>query len=466
MRILPPVAPTPEQLTILADSKPGYTLIRGAAGSGKTTTALLRLRQLCDSWLARRNRLGIADPVRVLVLTYNRTLEGYITELARQQIAGSVGLQLEVYTFGKWAKHLLGDVDIIDRDASTDLLRPLLTGFQSEKEFLLDEIEYLLGRFLPDDLESYLTARRDGRGTSPRVEQSLRQRLLDEVVGPYSAKKQASGVLDWNDVAVQAGKVSDVPPWDVVVIDEAQDFHANQIRAIVSHLAEPFSMTLVIDAIQRIYPRFFSWKEAGVTEFARVHRLGKNYRNTKQIAAFARPLVEGIPLDDDGALPNFDACNSEGSMPIVVAGTYSEQIDYMLRHLATRVDLADQSVVFMQVRGSGWFNYLRQRLRNAGLPWVELQRASEWPTGTEAIALCTMHSAKGLEFDHVLMPGLNGEVTPHGSEEGDTQLDQLRRLVAMALGRARKSVMVGYKPEDPSTIIQLLNPETFELVQL
>jgi hypothetical protein len=41
----------------------GYVLIRGA-GSGKTTTALLLLRQLCDSWLARRERLGLVAPVR------------------------------------------------------------------------------------------------------------------------------------------------------------------------------------------------------------------------------------------------------------------------------------------------------------------------------------------------------------------------------------------------------------------
>ena len=107
MRILPPVPPTPEQLKILADDKPGFVLIRGAAGSGKTTTALLRLRQLCSSWVARRERLGLVEPVRVLVLTYNRTLEGYISELARQQVVGHPGLQLEVRTFGKWALGLV-----------------------------------------------------------------------------------------------------------------------------------------------------------------------------------------------------------------------------------------------------------------------------------------------------------------------------------------------------------------------
>ena len=149
MRILPAVTPTPEQLKILADSKPGFVLIRGAAGSGKTTTALLRLRQLCDTWLMRNQRLGVDDPVRVLVLTYNRTLQGYIAELARQQVADHRYLQLEVSTFGKWAVDLLGRTEILDHADTARLPRPHLVGFPASESFLVEEIEYLLGRFEP-----------------------------------------------------------------------------------------------------------------------------------------------------------------------------------------------------------------------------------------------------------------------------------------------------------------------------
>src|SRR5437870_11877014 len=102
MRILPPVRPSSEQLKVLSDSRPGLRLIRGAAGSGKTTTALYRLKQLTSSRLKRQARLELADPVRVLVLTYNRTLEGYIRELARQQVASDARPALAVTTFGKW----------------------------------------------------------------------------------------------------------------------------------------------------------------------------------------------------------------------------------------------------------------------------------------------------------------------------------------------------------------------------
>ena len=82
------------------------------------------------------------------------------------------------------------------------------------------------------------------------------------------------------------------------------------------------------------------------------------------------------------------------------------------------------------------------------------------------LALSTIHSAKGLEFDHVLMPGLNSQVTPHGNEDGDGTLDFLRRLVAMGVGRARKTVMLGYKPGERSAVFDLIDPETYDFVEV
>jgi superfamily I DNA/RNA helicase len=100
------------------------------------------------------------------------------------------------------------------------------------------------------------------------------------------------------------------------------------------------------------------------------------------------------------------------------------------------------------------------------MPWVELTRKSIWPSGSESLALCTISSAKGLEFDHVFMPGMNAQVTPHGDDEGDVHFDRIRRLVAMGIGRARKSVMMGYKPGERSAVFDLLDPETYTMVEI
>ncbi|MFT7840688.1 3'-5' exonuclease [Saccharothrix sp. BKS2] len=466
MRILQPVEPTAEQLTVLRHTKPGVALIKGAAGSGKTTTALYRLKLLCGQWLARRRRLGLEAPVRVLVMTYNRTLEGYIAELARQQVQGDEHLELTVTTFSKWALGLLPvQPQTLDFEDVGTMLRRLARELPGNPDFWAEEVDYLLGRFPSDHLDSYLTVRREGRGTSPRVDHALRQRLLEEVVLPYQEAKRSSSTMDWNDVALAAGAVTGMPPWDVVIIDEAQDFSANQIRSVLTHLAEPHSMTFVMDAAQRIYPRFFTWNEVGITiPSASNTTLKVNYRNTRQIAAFAQPLVEGLPLDGDGQIPDFTSCTTDGPLPTVVAGTYSAQMDYILGSLSQTVDFANESVVFLQPFGGRWFDYLRERLERVKIPYVQLTRKSSWPTGSEAIALCTLHSAKGLEFDHVVLPGLNQQVTPHGDEPGDVYLDRLRRLIAMGVGRARKSVHIGFKPNDPSRVLSLLKPDTYTLV--
>lgn len=164
VKILPTGLPTPEQLAILSIDKPGVLLLKGAAGSGKTTTALLRLRQQCRAWLARRTRLGLTAPVRTLVLTYNRTLEGYIAELARQQVLGSPDLDLTVSTFVRWSRDLLvadgRSPALLNSDETNRLLRPKLAPLELPDRLGLDEVDYVLGRFEHDRLDAYLTAER------------------------------------------------------------------------------------------------------------------------------------------------------------------------------------------------------------------------------------------------------------------------------------------------------------------
>ena len=475
MRLLRSVTPTDEQLKLIGDVKPGFRLIRGAAGSGKTTTALLRLREQIQARLNRRKRREDDAPVRVLVLTFNRTLAGYIAELARSSAPDHGALDLEISTFSRWARSLVGRVSIVGRDDASAMLRPHLQAFTTARqhEFMADEVQYILGRFNydpgdfePESLSDYLTVVREGRGSAPRVTRTTRETLIREVIPAYMEAKQQRGKIDWSDLAAMAADAEPDLLYDVVIVDEAQDFSANQVRAILRHLHDGHNTTFVLDAIQRIYPQFFKWVEVGITARPEmIYRLKENYRNTAAIAAFARPLVDGLPLEDDGTLPDFSSCRRPGSKPRVIAGKYSDQLRIMLDRLDRKTDLSKESAALLQPRGGGWFAEARRVLSHRGIPYCELTRENEWPTGPEMVALCTIHSAKGLEFDHVLLPGLSQQVTPHGPEAGDADLERLRRMLAMAVGRARESVMVGYKPGEESSLIGLLDPSTYKLIK-
>ena len=357
--------------------------------------------------------------------------------------------------------------EVIDGSGRRKLIAKLLrsVGFDRDVDYFIDEVEYVLGRFSPDERQDYLRAERSGRGRAPAVPQRVRARILTDVIAPFEKEKTRIRRVDWNDVALAAGTVP-AQGYDVVVMDETQDLSANQIRAILPHLNEDHTTTFIIDTMQRIYPQAFRWREVGLQVRPNmVYALRRNHRNTAEIARFAASIVRDLPEEEDGVPPDPRMSGGGGERPKVVAGTYRAQLDYMLKQVRPFLAFGD-TVAILQPRGGGWFDFAKSELGRRRIPFCELTRSREWPTGDEQVALSTIHSAKGLEFDHVLLPGLNQEVTPHGEEEGDGTLDSLRRLLAMGAGRARKTVTVGYKPGEASTLIDLIDPSTYDLVEL
>jgi DNA helicase IV len=463
LKVLGAPRPTPEQLKIIGDTRTGTEIIRGAAGSGKTTTALLRLRNLSDMFRARHTRLSITHPVKALLLTYNRTLCGYVEALAEEQAAKGKGVNIQVSTYAKWAHELAGSPAICGKRENYILDIARQEGLSLSANFLLSEIEYVLGRFAPN-YAGYLDIERTGRGLSPRVERPIRQRILN-VIDRYKTRLAARRELDWEDLPFAIAAVAP-QNFEIVVIDEAQDFSANQLRSIHRHLAQYSSFTLVVDTAQRLYPRGYTWIEAGIdARKASFYRLQQNHRNTVEIATFARGILSGLSLDDDGTLPDLSKATRHGQKPSVYRGRYLSQLDFAIQKIRLNIDLSEETVAFLHPLGGGWFNFLRTRLDRERLPYEDIARTREWPRNNTNIVLSTMHSAKGLEFDHVIIVGLSDQVTPHGEEEDDDQLSTLRRLLAMAVARARKSVIIGYKEDEASTLVSYFEAGSFDVYE-
>ena len=66
-------------------------------------------------------------------------------------------------------------------------------------------------------------------------------------------------------------------------------------------------------------------------------------------------------------------------------------------------------------------------------------------TGQDALQLMTVHSAKGLEFHSVFLSGLEEGLFPHeNSRDNDTGLEEERRLMYVAMTRARRRLYLSF----------------------
>jgi len=273
--------------------------------------------------------------------------------------------------------------------------------------------------------------------------------------------------MEWSQLAHFVQQNCSSLDYDAVVCDETQDFTANHLRTLSSHLAEESSLTIVLDTAQRIYARGYTWREIGFDLQAnRSHTLRINYRNSTEIAKVAAAILDGVPRDDDFTIPSLERTVATGIKPVVLEGLYNKQVAFCIKYIKDNVNLDNETVAFLKPKGGNWFQHLEQELSINNLPYVTITREAIWPDGDEEIALCTLHSSKGLEFDHVFIIGFNQECLSSWEDEEDHRYITTRKLLGMGIGRAKKSLIIGYKPTQKSDLIDLINPDDYELIQI
>jgi ATP-dependent DNA helicase Rep len=72
-----------------------------------------------------------------------------------------------------------------------------------------------------------------------------------------------------------------------------------------------------------------------------------------------------------------------------------------------------------------------------------LERRDE-DAGGDCVQLLTLHSAKGLEFDHVFIAGVEEGILPHRNSLDADNIEEERRLTYVGITRARRSLTLTY----------------------
>ncbi|RLZ40834.1 hypothetical protein EA142_26925 [Citrobacter freundii] len=130
------------------------------------------------------------------------------------------------------------------------------------------------------------------------------------------------------------------------------------------------------------------------------------------------------------------------------------------------VNLNVETIAFLHPLGGGCFSFLRNKLQSNNLSYRDITRDSDWCDEDVSIALSTLHSVKGLEFDYVFILGLSDQTTTYSEENIDDQFLVLRKLLAMAIARSRKGVFLGYKKGEESDLLQFLEEGTYKEINL
>lgn len=424
----------------------------GSAGTGKTIVALHRA-----VFLARAN-----PDARVLLTTFSDALANALKTRLRHLIGNEprIGERLEVHALDTIAKRLyqanFGRPDIASREDVRQILQDAAAGAGSQTmslHFLQAEWEDIVDAWQLETWESYRDVARLGRKT--RLPEKQREALWAIFVRVRAALNERALVTHsqlFSRLASNfaAGKR---PPFDFIVVDEAQDLSVPQLRFLAALGAgRPNSLFFAGDLGQRIFQQPFSWRSLGVDVRGRASVLRINYRTSHQIRARADQLLGPQLADVDGNVEQRrDAISVfNGPEPAInVFDTYEAEIESVGRWLAERAaEGVKPHEVGVFVRSSAEIARAGDAVKAAMLPYKLLDDGVETTSGY--VSISTMHLAKGLEFRTVAVMACDDEVIPLQERietvSDDTDLEEVynteRHLLYVACTRARDHLLV------------------------
>jgi hypothetical protein len=401
-------------------------LVRGVAGSGKSLVLARRAQYLAEQY----------PDLRILVMTYNVDLAADL----RQRI-GSLQ-NVEVINFHKMCSTILGKQWRSPSETKGWLKTrssSLIDKLQLSVDFVADEIEYRKDMDLYDGAQ-YLEFERLGRGQAlTRAKREIINQIFDE----YIQYQHDAGVIDWPDVprltlsALQPGH----PYWhhyDLILIDEAQDFAPTWIKVIKALLKPGGELFMCDDPTQSIF-RYTTWRQRGIPVAGRTRVLRVPFRNTRNISVAAHALVAADPiLSQSGEItqPELDSYSIPiGETPLLVdCHTLQQEIGFVR---AKVLSLIESGVPASQIAILCHNKHLTEYWQDLCGRGVYVQ--SFW-------------KMKGLEFSAVLIPHLHTLCDGAGRVLDEGTISEIRRRVFTAMTRAREILIMSYQSKFPAEL--------------
>ncbi len=452
-----PLGFTPEQLEAI-EAPDRRIVVRAGAGAGKTRVLTERV--------VRRVHEESLDPRHVLVTTFTRKAAGELrTRLVRAGVEG-----VRAGTFHRAALELV-------RDARAARGRPAPV-IAADRHRLFTEAVSSLSLTLPAPaiarLESELSwakSRRlhgdtyleGARRAKRRVPSTPAQMVA--VLDAYDRLCRRKGVVDFDGLLEEAttwleddADLRAAFRWRtrLLFVDELQDMNPAQFDFLVAMAGEDPDLFCVGDPNQSIY----GWNGADPNLLdalaarwppTRVLSLPRNHRSTDVIVRAATAALDKGPLDlvaatEGGELPVVRGYADDDAEALAVAGWCRQVHGPALRWRQTAV-LARTNAALDPIAAaceSLGVPFLRLGAEHSPASDLEADGPRRWdaPEAPDAVVLSTIHRAKGLEWDHVAVVGVEEGQLPISSATTPEQLDEERRLLYVAMTRPETDLLV------------------------
>lgn len=481
-----------EQRRIIENKPNGHVLVKGVAGSGKTTVAVHKIPFLLKDYTYEKDD-------KILVITYNKSLINYIKyiyeEIERNK--ENEQLTLGIYESGDKDKLYIETIDNMMFKYFTSYIKEekleklrVATEKQINKAmveainvvkqeyekvnvldrknltFIIEEIRWMKSCNYTD-IEEYQTIDRIGRISNNNVESTHKLRknskirkAIFEVMIQYNDNLKKEKLVDLQDVALMALKQAKREvgeKYTHIIVDETQDLTRVQLEFIKTlYMNRSYSsMLFVSDTAQSIYPEAWlvkgrSFTSIGLDMTGKSTSLSKSYRTTMQIAYAAYSLIEddkNILEDDNFVKPSL--IDKQGVYPVyrgfknkVSEAEYiAETIENELKNKYDYKDIAIISKFKNQLKDIKIF------LEKNNIPYKELESNEELDFNEDCVKLLTMHCAKGLQFKAVIIAGLNDKIIPSRDfanefEDSDFVESIDRRLLYVGMTRTTEELFL------------------------
>lgn len=431
-------------------------IVQGVAGSGKSLVLLGRALKISR---AARER---GEKFRMGLFTFANTLVNYMQETLEAE-GENCGRDIEVSTLDRHIQQVYRQVTgrcpqhVYENSLQADCLKAVLARdfsadekhgrilSEERRQWLLDELAWIKQHRYEEERQ-YVECVRRGRGRIPLRKDD--RPFVHSIYKAYYAELTRCGIttvdMMCDAILQKAERIPENLRFDMVLIDEAQDLPVNKL--LVAAACTRVAMTISADFAQKIYGSSFTWKEIGLDVKGKgSQRLKGTHRNTVQIANLADSILKHYsePSEDEEILDR-DRPKREGPLPRLLYCRSSSEMRRSVIGLVKKIagDSAESTIGIL-VRDNAGLATMAKALRQAGIPFVDVKKDKGAKLLTPGVKLVTCHSAKGLEFDQVILPMLNDDYFPFTKPALSKPVDESEEALENLLNEARSLLFVG-----------------------